>query len=145
MNPLDARCNISRNDAICVSQLKNAKHIDPAILQERPDVKIFLPFRFFVYRPEMLFQPNTYNRYLGKIMLCDHNLCKGKYFLYNMKNKKFNRNRFLIHFWYRCIITFAVSLCMYYDHIMNVCTIIFVTVLILQSFYHLQLLLEAIT
>lgn len=67
MNPLDARCNISRNDAICVSQLKNAKHIDPAILQERPDVKIFLPFRFFVYRPEMLFQPNTYNRYLGKI------------------------------------------------------------------------------
>lgn len=67
MNPLDARCNISRNDAICVSQLKNAKHIDPAILQERPDVKIFLPFRFFVYRPEMLFQPNTYNRYLGEI------------------------------------------------------------------------------
>lgn len=64
MNPLDARCNITRNDAICVSQLKNAKHIDPAILQERPDVKIFLPFRFFVYRPEMLFQPNTYNRYL---------------------------------------------------------------------------------
>lgn len=67
MNPLDARCNITRNDAICVSQLKNAKHIDPAILQDRPDVKIFLPFRFFVYRPEMLFQPNTYNRYLGML------------------------------------------------------------------------------
>lgn len=67
MNPLDARCNVSRNDAFCISQLKNARHIDPAILQERPDVKIFLPFRFFVYRPEMLFQPNTYNRYLGKI------------------------------------------------------------------------------
>ncbi|XP_038215387.1 laccase isoform X3 [Zerene cesonia] len=64
MNPLDARCNEPRNDAICVSQLKNARHIDPAILQDRPDVKIFLPFRFFVYRPEMLFQPNTYNRYL---------------------------------------------------------------------------------
>ncbi|XP_045445403.1 laccase-1 [Melitaea cinxia] len=64
MNPLDARCNIRRNDAICVSQLKNARNIDPAILQERPDVKIFLPFRFFAYRPEMLFQPNTYNRYL---------------------------------------------------------------------------------
>lgn len=66
MNPLDARCNVRRNDAICVSQLKNARNIDPAILQERPDVKIFLPFRFFAYRPEMLFQPNTYNRYLGK-------------------------------------------------------------------------------
>lgn len=65
MNPLDARCNIDRDDAICVSQLKNARDIDPAVLQERPDVKIFLPFRFFVYRPEMLFQPNTYNRFLG--------------------------------------------------------------------------------
>ncbi|XP_041977206.1 laccase-5-like [Aricia agestis] len=64
MNPLDARCNEPRNDAICVSQLKNALHIDPAILQDRPDVKIFLPFRFFAYRPEMLFQPNTYNRFL---------------------------------------------------------------------------------
>lgn len=69
MNPLDARCNITRNDAICVSQLKNAKHIDPAILQDRPDVKIFLPFRFFAYMPEMLFQPNTYNRYLGKLFI----------------------------------------------------------------------------
>ncbi|XP_026758133.1 uncharacterized protein LOC113517610 [Galleria mellonella] len=64
MNPLDARCNVPRNDAVCVSQLRNARNIDPAILQERPDVKIFLPFRFFLYRPEMLFQPNTYNRYL---------------------------------------------------------------------------------
>lgn len=69
MNPLDARCNVQRDDAVCVSQLKNAQNIDPAILQERPDVKIFLPFRFFVYRPEMLFQPNTYNRYLGKAVL----------------------------------------------------------------------------
>lgn len=68
MNPLDARCNIQRDDAICVSQLKNARDIDPAVLQERPDVKIFLPFRFFVYRPEMLFQPNTYNRFLGKLI-----------------------------------------------------------------------------
>ncbi|XP_026329608.1 laccase-5 isoform X2 [Hyposmocoma kahamanoa] len=64
MNPLDAICNRQRNEAICVSQLKNARNIDPGILQERPDVKIFLPFRFFVYRPEMLFQPNTYNKYL---------------------------------------------------------------------------------
>lgn len=66
MNPLDAICNRQRNEAICVSQLKNARNIDPGILQERPDVKIFLPFRFFVYRPEMLFQPNTYNKYLGE-------------------------------------------------------------------------------
>lgn len=65
MNPLDAQCNTERDDAICVSQLKNAKDVDQAILQEKPDVKIFLPFRFYLYRPEELFQPNTYNRFLG--------------------------------------------------------------------------------
>lgn len=41
--------------------------IDQGILQEKPDVKIFLPFRFFFYRPENLFAPNTYDRYLGTI------------------------------------------------------------------------------
>lgn len=66
MNPLDAMCNTQRNDAICVSQLKSAQEIDRGLLAEKPDVKIFLPFRFFVYRPEELFQPNTYNRFLGK-------------------------------------------------------------------------------
>lgn len=66
MNPLDAQCDVKRDDAICVNQLKNAKAIDPALLQEKPDVKIFLPFRFYLYRPEELFQPNTYNRFLGK-------------------------------------------------------------------------------
>uniref|UniRef100_T1H0U4 Plastocyanin-like domain-containing protein n=1 Tax=Megaselia scalaris TaxID=36166 RepID=T1H0U4_MEGSC len=64
MNPLDAQCNRQRDDAICVSQLKSAKDIDRGILQEKPDVKIFLPFRFYLYRPEELFMPNTYNRYL---------------------------------------------------------------------------------
>lgn len=65
MNPLDAQCNRPRDDAICVSQLKNAKEIDRAVLQDKPDVKIFLPFRFYLYRVEELFQPNTYNRFLG--------------------------------------------------------------------------------
>lgn len=70
MNPLDAQCNdAERTDAICVNQLKSAqedKYIDHGLLAERPDVKIFLPFRFHVYTPEDLFAPNTYNRYLGK-------------------------------------------------------------------------------
>lgn len=67
MNPLDAQCNRQRDDAICVSQLKSAKDIDRGVLQEKPDVKIFLPFRFYLYRPEELFMPNTYNRFLGKL------------------------------------------------------------------------------
>lgn len=66
MNPLDAVCDRPRTDAICVNQLKNAKVVDKGLLQERPDVKIFLPFKFLFYRPDELFQPHQYNRYLGK-------------------------------------------------------------------------------
>ncbi|XP_030761539.1 laccase-7-like [Sitophilus oryzae] len=65
MNPLDAICNKPRKDAICVSQLRNAKKVDQAILQERPDVKIFLPFRFYFWKPKDLFKLHTYNRYLA--------------------------------------------------------------------------------
>ena len=67
---MDAVCNRPRTDAICINQLKNAKPIDKGLLQERPDVKIFLPFRFLFYRPEELFQAHQYNRYLG--MSHDH-------------------------------------------------------------------------
>lgn len=69
MNPLDAQCNQQRDDAICVSQLKNAQPVDQDILQAKPDVKIFLPFRFYLYRVEELFQPNTYNRFLGMVLI----------------------------------------------------------------------------
>lgn len=69
LNPLDAICNKPRKDAVCVSQLRNAKKVDQAILEERPDVKIFLPFRFLFYKPEDLFRPNTYNRFLGTFYL----------------------------------------------------------------------------
>lgn len=72
LNPLDAICDRPREDAICVNQLRDAGKktaADPELLQGKPDVKIFLPFRFYLYRPEELFQPNTYNRYLGKFIV----------------------------------------------------------------------------
>lgn len=75
LNPLDAVCNVPRPDAICVSNLRNAKKADKAVLSERPDVKIFLPFRFYFYRVEELFTPNTYNKFLGKsppVASCPH-------------------------------------------------------------------------
>ncbi|XP_058465687.1 uncharacterized protein LOC131439093 [Malaya genurostris] len=53
-----------RPDAICVSNLRSASRADKAVLTERPDVKIFLPFRFYFYRVEELFAPNTYNKFL---------------------------------------------------------------------------------
>lgn len=61
---MDAVCDRQRSDAVCVSNLKNARKSDKGVLVERPDVKIFLPFRFYFYRPEEVFQPNTYNRFL---------------------------------------------------------------------------------
>jgi hypothetical protein len=72
MNPLDAQCDRPRDDAVCINQLKDASKraiSDPALFKDKPDVKIFLPFRFYLYRPEELFQPNTYNRFLGKIII----------------------------------------------------------------------------
>lgn len=66
LNPLDAICHKPRREAICVSQLRNAGKVDQGILQERPDVKIFLPFRFYFYKPAELFKPDTYNSFLGK-------------------------------------------------------------------------------
>lgn len=73
MNPLDAICDKKRNDAICVSNLKNAKAVEEDLLLERPDVKIFLPFRFYFYRVEELFRPQTYNRFLGEAMISLNN------------------------------------------------------------------------
>jgi hypothetical protein len=64
MNPLDAICDRKRNDAVCVSNLKNSKKVNEELLQERPDIKIFLPFRFYFYNVQELFRPQTYNRFL---------------------------------------------------------------------------------
>nr|UYS93176.1 multicopper oxidase 2 [Henosepilachna vigintioctopunctata] len=64
LNPLDARCHENRNDAICVSQLFNAKEVDPGILSKNADFKIFLPFRFHRYTSEALYKPNTYQKHL---------------------------------------------------------------------------------
>lgn len=66
LNPLDAICNKPRVEAICVSQLRGGRKVDSSLLQERPDVKIFLPFRFLFYTPEELFAPDTYRKFLGR-------------------------------------------------------------------------------
>lgn len=65
MNPLDAMCDDpARKDAVCVNQLQSLKPVESDVLSRDPDVSIFLPFRFYTYKPEELFVPNTYNHYL---------------------------------------------------------------------------------
>jgi hypothetical protein len=64
MNPLDANCDTPRNDAVCVSNLQSAKPVTSDVLTKEPDISIFLPFRFFVYKPQQLFRPNIYDKYL---------------------------------------------------------------------------------
>lgn len=64
MNPLDAKCDTPRYDAVCVNHLKSAKQVTSDVLTKDPDISIFLPFRFFVYKPHELFVPNSYHNYL---------------------------------------------------------------------------------
>lgn len=66
LNPLDAICNVQRKNAICINQLKFGKKTDADVLKERPDVKIFLPFKFHIYDVNELFNPGRYQRYMGK-------------------------------------------------------------------------------
>lgn len=65
LNPLDAICNVQRKNAICINQLKFGKKTDADVLKERPDVKIFLPFKFHIYDVNELFNPGRYQRYMG--------------------------------------------------------------------------------
>lgn len=67
MNPLDAICNVERNDAVCVSNLKNARKVDKDLLAAKPDIKIFLPYRFHFYKVGDLFAPNKYKKFLGRV------------------------------------------------------------------------------
>ncbi|KAG5670509.1 hypothetical protein PVAND_000768 [Polypedilum vanderplanki] len=64
MNPLDAMCDEPRPDAVCVNNLQSAKPVESDVLTKDPDISIFLPFRFHVYKPTELFKPNSYHNYL---------------------------------------------------------------------------------
>lgn len=66
LNPLDAVCNVERQNALCINQLKYGQKTDADVLKERPDVKIFLPFKFHIYNVNELFSAGRYQRYMGK-------------------------------------------------------------------------------
>ncbi|XP_011154580.1 laccase isoform X2 [Harpegnathos saltator] len=64
LNPLDSQCDRSRNDAVCVSNLKSAQRVDRDIYTKRPDAQIYLPFKFYRYNIEDLFAPNSFDRFI---------------------------------------------------------------------------------
>ncbi|KAF5290994.1 hypothetical protein FQA39_LY14525 [Lamprigera yunnana] len=63
LNPLDTRCDQSREDAICINQLHGVEIKHPKALKTEPDVKIFLPFSFYSHSPDTLFTSNSYERF----------------------------------------------------------------------------------
>lgn len=65
LNPLNADCSGNASH-ICVDQLQNAAPVDPGIIQDEPDLKFYLPFGFFVYDMEHLFQDNSYESFIGE-------------------------------------------------------------------------------
>ncbi|KAK9310102.1 hypothetical protein QLX08_000400 [Tetragonisca angustula] len=49
---------------VCGDKLRNALPIDPDILKNDADVKLYLPIASQKYQPEEIFVPNTYNNFL---------------------------------------------------------------------------------
>ncbi|XP_046622055.1 laccase-1-like [Neodiprion virginianus] len=64
LNQLGVICDPSDQNVVCVGDLRKAGYVDESILGPEPDVKVWLPFHFNDYKPEDLFQPNTYLPFL---------------------------------------------------------------------------------
>ncbi|XP_011300912.1 laccase isoform X1 [Fopius arisanus] len=53
-------CAGTNTDVVCMKDLQTTSAVDRRILAARPDVSIFLPYNFYVYSDEELFQPRSY-------------------------------------------------------------------------------------
>ncbi|XP_046744637.1 laccase-2-like [Diprion similis] len=65
-NPLDAKCDVPRPDAVCPNQLKSLAPVPREVLKAQPDHRIILPYRFHSYNNSVhnLFKPGSYPRFL---------------------------------------------------------------------------------
>ncbi|KAF5271888.1 hypothetical protein FQA39_LY18812 [Lamprigera yunnana] len=68
LNPLDPRCDGSQLSAVCISQLKSVEIKQTDVLKTVPDVKIFLPFKFYFHDPNQLFRFNSQDRYFTPVI-----------------------------------------------------------------------------
>ncbi|XP_076303578.1 uncharacterized protein LOC143221863 [Lasioglossum baleicum] len=64
LNPLDGNCSETRPNAICVSNLRSARKVEPDILTDEPDMKIFVSIGTQDMSPETIFEPNRYQSFL---------------------------------------------------------------------------------
>ncbi|XP_076641101.1 uncharacterized protein LOC143352472 [Halictus rubicundus] len=64
LNPLDGNCSGTRPDAICISNLRNARQVESDILTDEPDTKIFVSIGLQNLNPVTLFEPNRYQSFL---------------------------------------------------------------------------------
>ncbi|KAF5298038.1 hypothetical protein FQR65_LT09849 [Abscondita terminalis] len=64
MNLLDTDLAVPGQPAIILQDLESAYPLPPNLLKEKPDVKLFLPFRFANLPKEEVFKPNTYHKFL---------------------------------------------------------------------------------
>ncbi|CAL1684661.1 unnamed protein product [Lasius platythorax] len=64
LNPLDDKCDRSRTDVICVSNMDSAIRVDKGIFTKKPDAKFYLSFKFYQYDPQNLFAPNHFYKFL---------------------------------------------------------------------------------
>lgn len=70
LNALNATCEVPLDDTICVSNLDSKDKIDKDILKKEADVKFYLPIGFEQYTLQEIFEPNHYNKFMGKSDEC---------------------------------------------------------------------------
>ncbi|KAF5298037.1 hypothetical protein FQR65_LT09848 [Abscondita terminalis] len=64
MNLLDSKMVVPGQAAIFLEDLESAYPLPPELLKEKPDVKLYLPFRIADLPKEYVFKPNTYHKFL---------------------------------------------------------------------------------
>ncbi|XP_029171325.1 laccase-1-like [Nylanderia fulva] len=64
LNPLDDKCDPSRTDAICMSNMESAIPVDKGILKKKPDAQFYLSFKFHQYDLQDLFAPNHFYKFI---------------------------------------------------------------------------------
>ncbi|KAH0567139.1 hypothetical protein KQX54_006930 [Cotesia glomerata] len=64
-NEISQICDGKTTNKICLKDLTAIEDLQPSIITRQPDIKLYLPFEFYLYNDTDLFKANTYKRFLG--------------------------------------------------------------------------------